>query len=46
MVPYYGAIKLPVWHRKMASFFAGAILLLDIEHVLLPSNKLLVRHVT
>jgi len=21
MVPYYGAIKLPVWHRKMAPFF-------------------------
>jgi len=54
MVPYYGAIKLPVWYRKMASFFTGAILLLDkklldIEHVLFPSNKLLVhlvRHVT
>jgi len=30
----------------MAPFFTGAILLLDIEHVLFPSNKLLVRHVT
>jgi len=30
----------------MAQFFTGAILLLDIEHVLFPSNKLLVRHVT
>jgi len=45
MVPYYGAIKLPVWHRKMVPFFTGAILLLDIEHVLFPSNKLLVHHV-
>ena len=30
----------------MAPFFTEAILLLDIEHVLFPSNKLLVRHVT
>jgi len=30
----------------MAPFFTGAILLLDIEHVLFPSNKLLVRHAT
>jgi len=30
----------------MAPFFTGAILLLSIEHVLFPSNKLLVRHVT
>jgi len=30
----------------MVPFFTGAILLLDIEHVLFPSNKLLVRHVT
>jgi len=30
----------------MAPFFTGAILLLDIEHVLFPSNELLSRHVT
>jgi len=30
----------------MAPFFTGSILLLRIEHVLFPSNKLLVRHVT
>jgi len=30
----------------MAPFFTGAILLLNIEHVLFPSNKLLSRHVT
>jgi len=43
MAPLNGTIKLPVWHRKMAPFFTGAILLLDIEHVLFPSNKLLSR---
>jgi len=30
----------------MAPFFTGAILLLDIQHVLFPSNKLLSHHVT
>jgi len=38
MAPLNGTVKLPVWHRKMAPFFTGAILF--------PSNKLLVRHVT
>jgi len=30
----------------MAPFFTGAILLLDIQHVLFPSNQLLSHHVT
>jgi len=33
MAPLNGTIKLPVWHRKMAPFITGAILLLDIEHI-------------